>query len=419
MYQFLNKSNQILYVGKAKNLKDRVSSYFANTTKLSPKTEVLVGQIKKIKIILVESEIEALLLEANLIKKYTPKYNIRLTDGKAYPLIRISVKNMYPAVMTARRIDDPQSIYFGPFPNSQAVRLVLKLTRKIFPYHSVYTHPPKICLYYHLGLCPCIPAFTDKNLPRPRLAATLPVKQYKQTIKHLIDFLHGNTGKVLRELQKERDSLSKKEDFEAAQIIQRQIDAIHFITQVVRTPFEYETNPNLKEDVRYAQMQALQATLARYGVRIARPKRIECYDNSNIQGTNPTSSMVVLTNGDIDKSQYRKFKIKNVQGPNDFASMQEVLTRRLNHTEWPYPDLIVVDGGKGQVGAVKEILENLHIPLIGLAKREETIITSDFQEIRLAKNDPALQLVMRIRDEAHRFAITYHRKLRSSHVFEK
>jgi excinuclease ABC subunit C len=347
-------------------------------------------------------------LEANLIKKFSPKYNIRLTDGKAYPLIRITIKDTYPAVLTARRPEDPTSVYFGPFPSSNTVRSVLRLLRRIFPYHSTVHHPQKICLYYHLGLCPCIPAFDTAEAQRA----------YKKTMHHIVDFLEGNTGKVIKELEIERNKLSKKEKFEEAGRIQKQIDNINFITHPVHKPFEYETNPNLKEDLRYKEIVSLQHILSNHGVQVALLERIECYDNSNIQGTNPTSSMVVLTNGSIDKSQYRKFKVRSVKGPNDFATMQEVLQRRFAHTEWPYPDLLIVDGGKGQISSAAAVLDELGItiPLVGLAKREETIITRDFQEITLKKSDPALQLVMRIRDEAHRFAITFHRKLRSKNM---
>ncbi len=442
VYQFLDASGNVLYVGKAKQLKNRVSSYFANPQLLSGKTRVLVGQVKKIKIIPVESELEALLLEATLIKKYQPKYNIRLTDGKAYPLIRITAREQFPAVLTARRPEDERSIYFGPYPSSSSMRMVLRYIRRIFPYISDSNHPKKTCFYHHIGLCPCTPAFpTQEN-----------IKAYKKTIHHIVDFLDGGKiGKVIKELEKERDSASSKEDFETAAKIQKQIDAIYLITRPVIKPFEYETNPNLRQDIRSQEMESLQQILKENGVWIDLPRRIECYDNSNIQGTNPTSSMVVLTDGEIDKSQYRKFKIRSVKGPNDFATMQEVLTRRLNHTEWPLPQLFIVDGGKGQISAAMEVLNkalsvkhkvekptpvspplegnkregyvlqvayvSTAIPLIGLAKREETIITPDFREISLPKNSLALQLVMRIRDEAHRFAITYHRKLRSKAAF--
>ena len=410
VYQFLDEKGTILYVGKAKNLKNRVSSYFANRKNLLGKTASLVEQVKKIKVIPVESEIEALLLEANLIKKYTPKYNIRLTDGKAYPLIRITTKEAYPAVLTARRPDDKNSLYFGPYPNSSAVRNVLRLLRKIFPYQSTTNHQKHICLYNHIGLCPCASV----------IRTTQAREDYKRTIHHIIDFLEGKTHKVIKELEKERDSYAKKELFEEAQHTQKQINQIVYITKPTHKPFEYETNPNLRTDLRMQEMLSLQQILQNHGVSVDLPTRIECYDNSNIQGTNPTSSMVVLTDGEIDKSQYRKFKVRDVKGPNDFATMQEVFRRRLRHEEWPYPSLFIVDGGKGQISSAKEVLEELgvNIPLVGLAKREETIITSDFQEIHLPKSAPALHLVMKIRDEAHRFAITFHRKLRSQAMID-
>lgn len=403
-------------MGKAKQLRNRVASYFANPKLLIGKTRLLVEQVKKIKIIIVESELESLLLEANLIKQYNPKYNIRLTDGKAYPLIRITYKDTYPAVITARRPEDTRSLYFGPYPSSSTMRTVLRILRRIFPFHSTLHHSPKQCLYYHLGLCPCLPVFpTEENK-----------KAYKKTIDHIIDFLEGNTKKVLKDLEKERNEEAKSEAFEKAAVTQKQIDAINYVVSPVHRPFEYETNPNLRSDLRDQELNDLQKILAEHGVIIDFPERIECYDNSNIQGTNPVSSMVVLTHGEIDKSQYRRFKVKTVKGPNDFDTMKEVFERRLKHTEWPLPQLFIVDGGRGQVSSAKSVLEqfsisNSHLAntgLVGLAKREETIITSDFQEIHLPKSSKVLQLIMRIRDEAHRFAITYHRKLRSKQMVD-
>ncbi len=420
-------------MGKAKNLKDRVSSYFANKTSLFAKTRLLVDQVKKIKITVVESELESLLLEATYIKKFSPKFNVKLTDGKEYPLIRITYKDTFPAVVIARRMLDPKSLYFGPYPNAGAMKFVLRTVRKIFPFQSTLNHSKQICLYHHLGLCPCVTALCNRVRPYYAQVGSDPrdnlLKEYKRNIKHLAAFLNGDTKKVISDLENEREIASKIEDFEKASAIQKQIDAIEIITHPVHKPFEYDTNPNLRLDIRQEELKSLQEILWSHNLQIDLPRRIECYDNSNFQGTNPTSSMVVLTDGEIDKSQYRKFKIKTVKGPNDFASMQEVLRRRLNHPEWPLPQLFIVDGGKGQVSAAKEILnlslqgsrllhsvrndDMSNLPLIGLAKREEIIITPDLQEIRLPKNSPALKLVMRIRDEAHRFAITYHRKLRS------
>lgn len=406
VYLFLDASNQVLYVGKAKHIKNRVTSYFTNRSHLGEKTRLLLAQATTIKTYVVESELESLLLEANYIKKYNPRYNIRLTDGKAYILIEITLGDIYPKVLLARREGHSKSVYFGPFPSSQTVKTVLKTIRRIFPYQAVPNHPKRVCLYHHLGLCPCPPVFDSQELQ----------KTYKKTIQHIVDFLSGNKRKVIKELEKERNSEAKDQNFERAQALQKKIDAIHYITSRVHKPFEYEQNPNLRSDIREKELTSLQKHLGNHGVQTAYLHRIECYDNSNIQGHNAVSSMVVLTDGEIDKSQYRKFKVRTVaEGkPNDFATMQEVLQRRLKHDEWQLPDLIIVDGGKGQVSVAKEVLETLsvNIPLIGLAKREETIVTADLKEISLLKDSEALHLIMRIRDEAHRFAITYHRNLR-------
>lgn len=404
MYLFLNSNGDVIYVGKAKNLKKRVASYFINRKNLGYKTAILVSQISKIKTIKVESEIESLLLEANLIKKYFPKYNINLKDGKAYPLIRITIKDKYPKVLIARRESDPRSLYFGPFPNAGAMRLVLKTVRRIFPFQSAINHPKKPCFYYHLGLCPCPEVFKDKT--------------YRATVKHIIGFLNGQTGHVIKDLEKEREKYSKEENFEQASSIQEKINAIKLVTGKFYKPYFYEENPNLKEDLRKIELQELSGTLNANGVGVGELNRIECYDISNTSGKNATGSMVVFTNGEKDASSYRKFKIKGMYNdlPNDFAMMAEVLKRRLAHTEWGKPDLIIVDGGKGQVSSALKVI-NSTIPLIGLAKREEIIITSDFREIKLERNSKQLQLIMRIRDEAHRFAITYHRKLRAKNTY--
>lgn len=340
-------------------------------------------------------------MEANYIKLYKPKYNAKLTDDKAYPLIRITIKDEYPKVLIARRNEDKKSLYFGPFPNSTALRLVLRTIRRIFPFQSVANHPNKLCLYNHLALCPCPQVTKDKY--------------YKKNICHIITFLKGDTKKVLNNLKIERNVLSKLEEFEKAEVLQRKIDAISYVTSPAYQKFDYRVNPNLDSDLRKKELSELKDCLTRYNVQVKNLKRIECFDISNISGTNATGSMVVFVNGEKDTSGYRRFKIRRTDKiPDDFAMMQEILQRRLNHNEWLFPDLIIVDGGKGQVSSAVAVLkeQNINIPVIGLAKREETIITSDFEEIKLPKGSEALKLIMRIRDEAHRFAITYHRKLR-------
>lgn len=412
IYLFLDENRTVLYVGKAKNLKKRVSSYYDKNLSIGEKTSLLVSQAKKIKIIQVESEIESLLLEAHYIKKFTPKFNIRLTDGKSYPLIQITIHDEFPKVLVARRIENGKSLYFGPYPNSGKLKLVLKTIRKIFPFQSVRNHPKRICLYYHLGLCPCPPVYNS----------AMDKKMYRKNILYIKNILLGRIKQVLFLLEKDRNTYTKEEEFENAKIVQEKIDALFQITKKVRRPFEYEMHPNLTSDLRRSELNELASILQQNGVFVPLLHRIECYDISTIQGVGSSGSMVVFIDGEKDSSKYRRFRIRKEEGigkPNDFAMLEEVLRRRIHHAEWQYPDLIVVDGGKGQISSAKKILneQNLKIPFIGLAKRLETIITPDFKEINLPRSSSALKLLMRIRDEAHRFAITYHRKLRSSLTF--
>lgn len=407
---FLDEAGKVIYVGKANNLRKRVSSYFLNKD-LGPKTTQLVSKIKSVKNVSVESEIEAFLLEAYLIKKYNPIYNIRLTDGKSYPYVYIDTKDKFPKVLVVRRPEKFKNI-FGPFPNAGDLRYVLKLIRKIFPYQSVINHPRKRCLYYHLGLCPCPPLLSENEL-----------KTYRKTISHVVKFMKGDTKGVVKDLEKERDIKSKAEDFEGALEIQTKINKILTITSRFTRPFDYDINPNLKEDSSELAAQELRQLLLENGISTEKLVRIECYDISNISGEYSVGSMVVFRNGEKDSSSYRRFRIKNPPKvvPNDFAMMREILERRLKRTDWGAPNLIIVDGGKGQVSVVKTALleKGIDIPLVGIAKKEEIIITSDFKQIRLRKDSLSFKLVTGIRNEAHRFAVTYHKKIRSRMVFEK
>lgn len=407
VYQFLNYKGQVIYVGKAKNLKRRVSSYFAKRSDLGEKTIQLVNQIQRIRVTLVASELESLLLEANLIKKFNPKYNAKLTDGKSYIRIKVTVKDDAPKVLLARKEEDKKAVFFGPYPSSNDVKFVLKFIRRIFPYQSVPNHAKRYCLYYHLGLCPCPPMFKTKE----------EITAYRKNILHITQFLKGENKKIIKDLEKERDDASKNEQFEEARKIQDKINSVTAITTKSTNPFDYETNPNLLSDVRQKEMTELISALNDNGVNVEKLERIECYDISNISGTNAVGSMVVFSSGEKDGASYRRFKIKNPPKvvPNDFAMMEEVISRRLRHSEWPTPDLMIIDGGKGQVSSAVKALQkaNALIPLVGLAKREELLVTTDFKIIRLPRSSNALNLVRRIRDEAHRFAVTYHKKLRA------
>lgn len=321
-------------------------------------------------------------------------------------MIKITIKDKYPKVFITRTKQNDGSLYFGPYTSASSLKTVLKIIRKIFPYQSA-NHTNKLCLYNHLLLCPC-PSITND-------------KTYKTTIKHIVNFLNGNTKKIIKDLEKEREKFSKNEDYEKALNIQKKIEAINLITSAFYRPFEYELNPNLRSDVINQELNLLKAILNNNNVNVKTLNRIECYDISNISGKYATGSMVVFTNGEKDSSSYRRFKIKRFYNnkPNDFAMMQEMIERRFKRNDWPVPSLVVIDGGKGQVSSVDKIFKtmNVNIPLVGLAKKEEIIITSDLKEINLPSDSKPLHLIMKIRDEAHRFAITYHKKLRSGFIF--
>lgn len=393
-----------------------MSSYFTKSAHDS-KTQKLVSEIASIEYIVVGSEIEAFLLEATLIKKYNPFFNIQFRDDKFYPYIKIG-SEPFPYVQMTRKLGEKNAEYFGPYTSADNVKTVLKILRRIFPYQSVKNHLKRNCLYYHLGLCPCIP-----NHPEH-------MDEYKKNITHIKRFLNGKTASILKEFEKEQKVFIKEEAFEQAAAMQKKIEQIRFITSESYDPFRYEEKPDFYFERIRAEVGSLIEILQKENVPIAKLDRIECYDISNFQGTNPTGSMVVFIHGDADKKEYRRFHIRSKKTPDDFAMHQEMMARRLKHLEdWGVPDLLVIDGGKGQVSSVLEILvqKNVHIPVIGLAKREETIVIPEklpftnrmeFVEIKLSQSTPGVNLLRRIRDEAHRFAITYHRNLRKKKMME-
>src|SRR3989344_4498788 len=414
VYQFKNKSGRIIYVGKAIDLYHRVLSYFhgyplgVNVTHTRGViASHLRNEIASVETIIVESELEALILEANLIKKYLPEFNVSLKDDKDYLYIKITEED-YPRVITARKNELKESLKnFGPFPSSRTVRDTLKALRKVFSWCSnahpggVNTNPPRgwnrrACFYYHLGLCPgaCIEKITKAD--------------YRKNIFRLAKLLEGKKEKLVSELLSEMESVSRQQRFEDAAKVKKTLTGINYLTQTNRTSL-YLENPNFLQDERQKALESLQEALQLPKL----PERIECYDISNIQGHEATGSMVVLTEGDTDKSQYRKFKIKTTGKPNDVGMLREVMGRRLKHKEWKFPDLIIIDGGLGQVRAVEFSILNcqLSIPLYGLAKRMEWLYSPDGSIIKLPKSHPASKLLQKLRDEAHRFAITYHRKL--------
>jgi len=406
VYFFKDANGKLLYVGKAKDLKKRVSSYFSNKA-LDTKTLKLVSLVSTVEHIRVGSEIEAFLLESSFIKKYKPFYNIKLIDDKSYPMVEIT-KGINPSVTITRKKTDSKATYYGPYSDVTSLKTVLKLIRRVFPYQSVKNHPKRKCLYYHLGLCPCV------------LVNTQSIEEYKRNLRSLGKFLGGKKEEVIKALVKERDTFSKNEDFENSALVQERINRINLITSETYDPFHYMDKPDFYfERIEKEVLSLIEILKPFYALKSL--KRIECYDISNISGTNATGSMVVFENGDKSSKEYRRFKIKTKSTPDDFHMMKEMLGRRLNNETWPEPDLLVIDGGKGQVGSALKALANINkrIPVIGLAKREEIIVVPiktqsgvEFEEIKLPHSTPGINLLRRIRDEAHRFAITYHRLLR-------
>lgn len=402
IYIYKDKDGRVIYVGKAVDLYSRVSSYFSKSWH-DIKTTKLVENIADIETVIVESEIEALILEANLIKKFMPLYNIKLTDDKDYLYIVITDED-YPQVRTARKKDLIKvKKWFGPYPSATTVKTTLKKLRRVFPWcsnplGSRTNKSKRPCFYYHIGQCPgaCVGSISKED--------------YSKIIKRFSKFLDGKKQELLEELGKEMEALSKELKFEEAARIKRIVEGINYITAPTKIT-NYLVNPNFLDDLNQNSLEELQKVLNLPEF----PSRIEAYDISNFQGKEATGSMVVLTNGEIDKSQYRRFKIKISGKPNDFAMHAEMMGRRLKHPEWPLPQLFLIDGGRGQVNADLPILQkmNVNVPIYGLAKREEWIYPPVGEVIKLPKKSLALRLLQKIRNESHRFAITYHKKLRA------
>jgi len=401
VYIYRNEKGRIIYVGKAINLKNRVSSYFVGEHDI--KTEELVRNIADLEWIIAGSEIEALILEAELIKRYSPKFNISLKDDKNYCFIKIT-KEDYPRISVVRQIVDSKDEYLGPFIDAGAVRNSLKYLRKIFPYCTCGLAPESVCLYYHLGLCK---GHGDKYITP---------KDYQANIRGLVNFLDGKKELILKDLKKEMKISSKAHEYERAAEFRDRLQALE------RIRFEH-----VIEETRELRLDKALVDLEK-ALELPRiPERIECYDISNIFGRAAVGSMVVFEKGIPKKNDYRRFEIKTVKRIDDYAMHQEVAKRRFSRlfvqgskdTSFAkVPDLVIIDGGKGQLSSVLSVVKPLNLPIkfVGLAKRYEELVTMDargnFNTAELKPNTEAYFLVQRIRDEAHRFAVTYHRNLR-------
>jgi excinuclease ABC subunit C len=413
VYIMKDSAGRVLYVGKAVNLKRRVSSYFlparrslgaggrpsafakATADKHDSRIDGLVRRIKRIDHKNTDTAIEALILESALIKKYQPPFNVLEKDDKSFLYVELT-KEKFPRVMLVRGKDAPHGKRYGPFTSAASIREALRLIRRIFPYP---THPTpdkpltRACFDYGIGLCPgtCIGAITRA--------------EYMKNIRNIELLFSGKKFRIVKGLEKSMKEASRTLDFEKAERYKRQLFALRHIQDVALIKYERDPVPPRRLRLGRRPGDSLSGSAGR-------AQRIEGYDISNISGTSAVGSMVVFENNEPAKSEYRKFKIRTVGQPDDFAMLQEVIERRLRHQEWALPDLILIDGGKGQVSAVKKMVaqSGRRIPVIGLAKGPERKRNDVVGSIPEFTN---LKTLIRVRDEAHRFAIAYHKKIRA------
>ncbi|CAL2107795.1 UvrABC system protein C [Tenacibaculum sp. 190524A02b] len=525
VYQYFDKEDTIIYVGKAKNLKKRVSSYFTKNHD-NGKTRILVKKIVRLEHIVVDTETDALLLENNLIKKYQPRYNVLLKDDKSYPWICIK-KERFPRVFSTRRVIKDGSEYFGPYTNVKTVNHLLELIKELYPLRTcnydlhetkINAHKYKVCLEYHLGNCkgPCEDLQTEDNYLNDIKSIRNIIKgNFKESLEHFHQIMLDFASEMkFEEAQKIKDKLASLQNYQAKSTIvnpsinnvdvfsiisdethgyanffkimngaivqsytteiKKKLDEtdkdllelfiietrqrFNSLSREVYVPFKVDlgdkikvTVPKLGDKKRivdlsernakyYRQEQFKQIKIVdpdRHVKRImgqmqkdlrlrVEPRHIECFDNSNIQGTNPVAACVVFKNGKPSKKEYRHFNIKTVEGPDDFASMEEVVYRRykrLLEEEKPLPQLIVIDGGKGQLSSALKSLDALDlrgkIAIIGIAKRlEEIYYPGDSVPLYLDKKSETLKIIQYLRNEAHRFGITFHRNKRSKSAIQ-
>lgn len=403
-------------MGKAKNLKIRAASHFKNKT--SQKEILLALKTQKVEHFIVESEFEALLLETHLIKKYQPFFNERAKDDKSPLFIKVTVKEEFPRVFLVRRENEKENFYFGPFPSSLAVRQILRILRGIFPFDNQKKLGKKPCFWSHLGLCHPCPSVI-KLLPRTQKAKEK--RKYRRNIRNLVAILSGKSNLVCKKLTGEMQKAAKNKNFEEAGRLRDQIAKLNYLYQIPQPALAFLENPTLIEDLRKKERRELYFLLKDYLKLKKLPTRIECFDASHTALTSPVVGMVTFLDGEPEKNLYRRFKIKKEKSADDLAFLEEALTRRFNHEEWGTPDLLIIDGGKNQVGRAQEVLKNLKIslPVVGLVKPFDDLVLLHNHVFLIlpVRGGPAKRLLQRLRDETHRFALSYHRRLRTTALF--
>lgn len=397
MYLFKDAQDRVLYVGKALSLRTRVSSYFHTPANLAPRIQRLVPLIAGVEVQTTASEAEALLLESRLIKQHQPKYNVAYRDDKSYPLLKLTDERFPRLVVVRERRPGSGGRAFGPYADAGLLRQALQFMRRVFPLRTCRTFPASPCLEYHLGQClaPCVGSIDEAA--------------YGRIVADLVAFLEGQRDDLLRELARRMKEASRHQRFEEAARLRDQIEALTSV--IVAKAKSSQAGP----------LEQLQVALKLPVL----PRRIEAFDISNLYGQFAVGSLVVFVDGKPYKAHYRHFKIETVQGIDDYQMMREVIRRRYGGTlasELPAPDLILVDGGKGQLSAALEELAALHLttPSLGLAKQFEHIFVPGRRDpIILLPTSPVLHLVQHLRNEAHRFAIRYHRTRRAMALREE
>lgn len=419
VYIYKDESTAVIYVGKAVNLKRRVHQYFESKKTLSPKTQQLVKQIAGISYIKTVTEFDALLLEANLIQKFQPKYNMIAKDDKSPIYIKIPIHDSLPRITLARKpnnLHDSHIFYAGPFQSTRVAKSILRSIRQCVPFCTQKIRNGKPCFYTHIGLCTPCPSYIEK-LPTGT-EKQQGIKQYKKNISRIIRILKGNIVTIINEYTNEMHKLSLLERYEEATLVRDKIENLRQLLQTHFDPSLYLHDMVAIGETIEQELRDIHSLLHNTYPNLKTIHKIECIDISNTSGSSPVGSLVVMIDGIMDRAQYRKFAIYNIHGPNDTHMIHQVMERRLKHTAWSYPDLLLIDGGKGQVKAALSALtsSNIQIPVIGLAKRYESIViqkNNSLSLIHLASTRPALRLLERIRDESHRFAIAFHIKKRA------
>jgi len=393
VYMMKDSRGQVLYIGKAKDLSKRVPGYFQERRPKTVRQMSLMEAVRDLDYIVTASEEEALIYEANLIKEKRPKYNVELKDDKSFPFLKLTLDEKFPRLSITRKKVEDGSRYFGPYTRVKLLRKAVSAMKAIFPLRTCKRMPDQVCLSYHIGQClgPCV--------------GKVGKRAYQEVVRQLILFLEGKKTRLLKELSQKMDGLAREEKFEEAASIRNRIAALS------------EVPGKRMRD--YSGWGDVAVKLKRI-LRLPRlPLRIEAFDVSNISGQSASGSMVCFYNGRPDKSNYRKFRIKDVKDIDDYAMIREIVRRRykrLKEEGESFPDLVIIDGGKGHLGVAYDELLRLnlrHIPVVAIAKQEEKIYTRGSKKaLDINKDSQLLFFIQQIRDEAHRFALKYHHKLR-------